>query len=633
MSVTEMNDLDLTFNEPTTANGNEQQPDQHGSAGNDHTADREVATCAVDKNTSVLDNYEPINTSYTRGIHITACSLNGGHQFTMWEFSGYEPYQLVYDKFIGGGDTATAASCIHMLVYNLNQTQQECFDECVYWLEYLRSRFAVYMKASDSGGGGFLNLPPVRLLVVATHADLERGGSCAAVSKDTGLYTSEKARLVRQMLEGFYRDDTVFDLSGEHFVLDSRAAWTADLKCLIDSLVRHKEQLCEQLPKCTMLLNRTLAHIQMWRKQLHTLNAQPQTPASAASLNKSMSSVVLRHSPTASLSVSTVSTPSSTIPSTPTTAYTNNALVFQFGNLNGHNQVGNSDHPSTAANNITVVNNFGHYPIMSWKQFVDEIRESINPLASDEHLGELVAQLHAMGEVVYVTGGGWGAAAVGYLDADMICYQPEWLCGTILGRLLAHERYLQVRPGNLSGLYTLEEVRAIYADVCANVSLLVDIFLSFGLCTEMEKIKSMPPPPALAIENNDLLLYPVTVRSELVYEFPAFNFLSEPLPLAFHTIKACHGKSVSASKASGKKSPTVTCFVFNGFQIRPSHCHVNKQVSVEAVNRSTVGRGRSGSITAASFNGSVSSQGSSVAITVPPSQLASLFFKIQVYLR
>ena len=35
----------------------------------------------------------------------------------------------------------------------------------------------------------------------------------------------------------------MFDLSAEHFVLDSRAAWTADLRRLVDCLVRRKEQL------------------------------------------------------------------------------------------------------------------------------------------------------------------------------------------------------------------------------------------------------------------------------------------------------------------------------------------------------------------------------------------------------
>ena len=46
--------------------------------------------------------------------------------------------------------------------------------------------------------------------------------------------------------------------------------------------------------------------------------------------------------------------------------------------------------------------------------------------------------------------------------------------------------------------------------------------------------------------------------NDMVYEFAAFNFLSEPLPLAFHNIK-----NFASSNKSSKKS---TQFVFNGFK-------------------------------------------------------------------
>ncbi len=42
---------------------------------------------------------------------------------------------------------------------------------------------------------------------------------------------------------------------------------------------------------------------------------------------------------------------------------------------------------------------YGNFPIMSWSRFIDSIRQEINPLASDEHMRELVQQLQLMGEV------------------------------------------------------------------------------------------------------------------------------------------------------------------------------------------------------------------------------------------
>jgi hypothetical protein len=536
---------------------------------------------------NILDNYELINNNYTKGINITQCSLPGGHNFTVWEFSGYEPYQIFYDKFIR--DT----QCIHLIVYNLNQPQDECLDECLHWLEYLRARISSHVRSSETQGSGtsFINLPPIKIIFIATHADLDK--SCV-VRKEDGLCTSEKARVVKQMLENYYRDDTVFDLSETHFVLDSRAAWTPNVKNLLDFLVQQKERLCEQLPKSTMILNRTLNHIQLWRKQL-------QTSSSSGSSSS--------RSPSNSRSVSTTSTPCSTVPSTPTTPITNASIMLQFGNQTQTPSTTGTAHNSSTS---TTVN----YPIISWKQFVDQIRESINPLASDEHLNELIAQLHAMGEVIYLEGG---------FDNDMVCYQPDWLCGTILGRLFSHERYLQIKPANLNGFYSLNELREIYADVCWNMSMLVDIFLSFNLCTELEKLKSHAS-SELSVSNGGLQL-----RNELMYEFPAFNFLSEPLPLSFHTIKASHN---SPQKNGMNKKPLQpsTCFVFNGFQIRTSHCHLSKNTNT---------RGRSNSITASHLNLSMKSMApyssissdSSNFLVVPPSQLASLFFKIQVHLR
>lgn len=178
---------------------------------------------------------------------------------------------------------------------------------------------------------------------------------------------------------------------------------------------------------------------------------------------------------------------------------------------------------------------------------------------------------------------------------DMICYEPEWLCGVILGRLFAHERYLQIKPTNLNGFYTQNELRDMYSDVCQNLNLLVDIFISLDICTELERYAHK--------------YAGIKANSELFYEFPAFNFLSEPMPLAFHNIKsACHNLSNSNNKKSA-----VSCFVFNGFQLQASHFHINKSIDLNGKSKN----GKKNSAT--NFE--------------PRSQLASLFSKIQVHLR
>lgn len=88
---------------------------------------------------NVLDNYEPAHTNYTRGIEITQSTFHGTHHFSIWEFSGYEPYKIVYDQFVGCDD---ALACIHLVAYSLTQSQTECLRECAMWLEYLRARIS-----------------------------------------------------------------------------------------------------------------------------------------------------------------------------------------------------------------------------------------------------------------------------------------------------------------------------------------------------------------------------------------------------------------------------------------------------------------------------------------------------------
>ena len=48
---------------------------------------------------------------------------------------------------------------------------------------------------------------------------------------------------------------------------------------------------------------------------------------------------------------------------------------------------------------------YAQLPMMSWSRFVDCIRQEINPLASDDHMRELVQQLQIMGEVNFVPEG------------------------------------------------------------------------------------------------------------------------------------------------------------------------------------------------------------------------------------
>ena len=42
---------------------------------------------------------------------------------------------------------------------------------------------------------------------------------------------------------------------------------------------------------------------------------------------------------------------------------------------------------------------YANFPVMPWSRFLDSVRQEVNPLASDEHMRELIQQLQLMGEV------------------------------------------------------------------------------------------------------------------------------------------------------------------------------------------------------------------------------------------
>lgn len=321
------------------------------------------------------------------------------------------------------------------------------------------------------------------------------------------------------MLNTHYTNDDLFDLTEKHFVLDARAAWVTDIKLLIDHLIKQKKIICELLPKCTMLLNRTLFHLQNWRKDLQ-------------------------------IRQDTTNTNSSNQETSPLSAYSS---------------------PNTK------------YPIISLKHFNQRMREYINPLASDEHLNELIKQLQLMGEIVFLQ---YSHTS----DGDhMICFQPEWLCHKILGHLFSYDRYSNINPVNLNGIYTGDHLKYIYSNVCTNTRLLKEIFIALDLCVELTNEKSGEP----------------------MYEFPSLNFLSESLPLAFQTVKNC----VNCQKSSkSQESQKQTLYVFNGFRLKTTPFHLVRKQQLGSMSRSLR---------------------SSMLISAPVvgKQLANLFFRIQVNLR
>ena len=61
-------------------------------------------------------------------------SILGGGDFSIWEYSGYEPYYMLYDHFIGD------INCIHTIVFNINDSPEVQKAQVFFWLNFIKGR-------------------------------------------------------------------------------------------------------------------------------------------------------------------------------------------------------------------------------------------------------------------------------------------------------------------------------------------------------------------------------------------------------------------------------------------------------------------------------------------------------------
>lgn len=58
----------------------------------------------------------------------------GAGEFSVWDFSGYEPYYMLYDYFLGD------VNCIHVVLFNLEDSPEEQMAEVIFWLNFIKAR-------------------------------------------------------------------------------------------------------------------------------------------------------------------------------------------------------------------------------------------------------------------------------------------------------------------------------------------------------------------------------------------------------------------------------------------------------------------------------------------------------------
>ncbi|XP_065164741.1 death-associated protein kinase 1-like isoform X2 [Atheta coriaria] len=133
----------------------------------------------------------------------------------------------------------------------------------------------------------------------------------------------------------------------------------------------------------------------------------------------------------------------------------------------------------------TLQKQYEQFPVLNRKTFSALLRTQVNLLTSDEHIYELLQQLHAMGEVHCVH--------------NLIVLNVNWLGSNLIGELLSM-RFLE--HARVTGVYTAEDFQACF-NQCDAIAVL-ELLEALDLCI------------------------PCEVEEDIEYEFPMYN-LTETL--------------------------------------------------------------------------------------------------------
>ncbi|XP_033120614.1 death-associated protein kinase 1-like isoform X2 [Anneissia japonica] len=192
------------------------------------------------------------NTDYnsTKGIEITSASIPGAGEFSIWEFSGAEPFHISHHHFIDHGSNS-----INVICFSLYDSFEEQVEQVTYWLNYIKST----LPANEPIGycGKYSN--QLRILLVATHADLR---SCPKLSSGESV-SGEGNIILYQMKKRFGR---LFDISEMLFVMDTKNPQSKDMKLLRQHLGNTKNAIVQNEPYMTVLCESVVIALNSWRK-------------------------------------------------------------------------------------------------------------------------------------------------------------------------------------------------------------------------------------------------------------------------------------------------------------------------------------------------------------------------------
>ncbi|XP_067131292.1 death-associated protein kinase 1-like isoform X1 [Centruroides vittatus] len=187
---------------------------------------------------------------YTQGIDVQQTNISGVGEISLWEFSGHEPYHMIYDHFIGN------TNCIHAIVFKLSDPYEVQLQQVLFWLAFLQARIPPIEPLGPCGKSN----RPAKVVLIATHADL---AGCHK-HPSTAEYVSSEATSILQVAQQKFQH--VFDLHDTVFVMDAHIVSSPSMKALKQYMSSNKSKIIQGLPKHTGFLGSMISHLPVWRK-------------------------------------------------------------------------------------------------------------------------------------------------------------------------------------------------------------------------------------------------------------------------------------------------------------------------------------------------------------------------------
>ncbi|KAK9408253.1 death-associated protein kinase 1 [Crotalus adamanteus] len=126
----------------------------------------------------------------------------------------------------------------------------------------------------------------------------------------------------------------------------------------------------------------------------------------------------------------------------------------------------------------------GPNQLMSLQQFIYDVQDQLNPLASEDEIRHIALQLHSIGEINIMQS---------ETVQDVVLLDPRWLCSNVLGRLLSIENPKALH--HYRGRYTIEDIQRLIPD--SDVEELIQVLDAMDICARDISSGTMIDIPAL----------------------------------------------------------------------------------------------------------------------------------------